>query len=86
MQPPPPEDQTPPPPPPQNQEDSNDEQSDSNEDNQEEESKGDEESTPDVPEEFILDPEACAVDPDLLLFSSAKSKASNSGNLSLIHI
>jgi len=84
MQPPPPEDQTPPPPPPQNQEDSNDEQSDSNDDNQEEESEGDEESTPDVPEEFILDPEACAVDPDLLLFSSAKSKASNSGNRSVI--
>ncbi len=84
IQPPPPEDQTPPPPPPQNQEDSNDEQSDSNEDNQEEESEGDEESTPDVPEEFILDPEACAVDPDLLLFSSAKSKASNSGNRSVI--
>ena len=86
MQPPPPEDQTPPPPPPpeQNQEDSNDEESDSNEDNQEEESEGDEESTPDVPEEFILDPEACAVDPDLLLFSSAKSKASNSGNRSVI--
>ncbi len=82
MEPPPPEDQTPPPP--QNQEDSNDEQSDSNEDNQEEESEGDEESTPDVPEEFILDPEACAVDPDLLLFSSAKSKASNSGNRSVI--
>ena len=84
MEPPPPEDQTPPPPPPQNQEDSNNEQSDSNEDNQEEESEGDEESTPDIPEEFILDPEACAVDPDLLLFSSAKSKASNSGNRSVI--
>ena len=81
MQPPPPEEQTPPP---QNQDNSNDEQSDSNEDNQEEESEGDEESTPDVPEEFILDPEACAVDPDLLLFSSAKSKASNSGNRSVI--
>ncbi len=84
MQPPPPEDQTPPPPPPQNQEDSNDEQSDSDEDHQEEESEGEEESTPDVPEEFILDPEACGVDPDLLLFSSAKSKASNSGNRSVI--
>jgi len=83
MDPPPPEDQTPPPPP-QNQEDSNNEESDSNEDNQEEESEGDEESTPDIPEEFILDPEACAVDPDLLLFSSAKSKASNSGNRSVI--
>ena len=28
----------------------------------------------------MLDPEACAVDPDLLLFSSAKSKSGNSGS------
>ncbi len=86
IEPPPPEDQTPPPPPPQeNQEESSEDESDLNEDQQEDDdSNGDEESTPDVPEEFILDPESCAVDPDLLLFSSAKSKASNSGNRSVI--
>jgi magnesium chelatase subunit D len=86
IQPPPPEDQSPPPPPQSNNEDSEPE-SNENEDNQEEEqdnSDGEEDSTPDIPEEFILDPESCMVDPDLLLFSSAKSKAGNSGSRSVI--
>ena len=76
IQPPPPEDQSPPPPQ-SNKEDSEPESND-NEENQEEEqenSDGEEDSTPDIPEEFILDPESCMVDPDLLLFSSAKSKS-----------
>ena len=86
IQPPPPEDQIPPP-----QSNNDDSELDpiENEDNQEKEqeedsSVGDEESTPEIPEEFILDPEACMVDPDLLLFSSAKSKAGNSGSRSVI--
>ena len=85
IQPPPPEDQSPPPPQ-SNNEDSEPESNES-EDNQEEEqenSDGEEDSTPDIPEEFILDPESCMVDPDLLLFSSAKSKAGNSGSRSVI--
>ncbi len=85
IQPPPPEDQSPPPPQ-SNNEDSEPESNES-EDNQEEEqdnSDGEESSTPDIPEEFILDPESCMVDPDLLLFSSAKSKAGNSGSRSVI--
>ncbi len=85
IQPPPPEDQSPPPPQ-SNNEDSVPE-SNENEDNQEEEqdnSDGEEDSTPDIPEEFILDPESCMVDPDLLLFSSAKSKSGNSGSRSVI--
>ncbi len=85
IQPPPPEDQSPPPPQ-SNNEDSEPESND-NEENQEEEqenSDGEEDSTPDIPEEFILDPESCMVDPDLLLFSSAKSKAGNSGSRSII--
>ena len=32
----------------------------------------------------MLDPEACAVDPDLLLFSSTKSKSGNSGSRSAV--
>ena len=85
IQPPPPEDQSPPPPQSNNQE--SEPESNENEDNQEEEqenSDGEEDSTPDIPEEFILDPESCMVDPDLLLFSSAKSKAGNSGSRSVI--
>ena len=84
IQPPPPEDQSPPP---QSNNENSEPESNENEDNQEEEqdnSDGEEDSTPDIPEEFILDPESCMVDPDLLLFSSAKSKAGNSGSRSVI--
>ncbi|MDA9746842.1 magnesium chelatase ATPase subunit D [Prochlorococcus sp. AH-736-M13] len=86
IQPPPPEDQSPPPPPQSNNEESEPETSENdNEQEQEEDnSNGEEESTPEIPEEFILDPEACMVDPDLLLFSSAKTKAGNSGSRSVI--
>ena len=85
IEPPPPEDQSPPPP--QSNNEDSEPESNENEDNQEEEqdnSDGEEDSTPDIPEEFILDPESCMVDPDLLLFSSAKSKAGNSGSRSVI--
>ena len=87
IQPPPPEEQSPPPPQSGNEE--SEPESNENEDNQEEEkdndnADGEEESTPEVPEEFILDPESCMIDPDLLLFSSAKSKAGNSGSRSVI--
>jgi len=86
IEPPPPEEQTPPPQSGQDdsKEDTNDNQEQEQEEQEQDESDGDDESTPDIPEEFILDPEACAVDPDLLLFSSAKSKAGNSGSRSII--
>ena len=89
IEPPPPEDQSPPP----SQSDQNEsqpnppdnkEQEQEQEQEQEDESDADEQESPDVPEEFILDPEACMVDPDLLLFSSAKSKSGNSGSRSII--
>ena len=82
IEPPPPEDQSPPP---QSNQDDSEDNTDADEDNSEqEESEVEEESNPDIPEEFILDPEGCMVDPDLLLFSSGKSKAGNSGSRSVI--
>ena len=88
IQPPPPEDQSPPPPPQSNNDESQPDanENDDNQDQEQEEdnSDGEEESTPEIPEEFILDPEACMVDSDLLLFSSAKAKAGNSGSRSII--
>ena len=87
IQPPPPEDQSPPPPESNNdQTDQNPEENDDTQEQEQEEenSDGEEDSSPEIPEEFILDPEACIVDPDLLLFSSAKSKAGNSGKRSVI--
>ncbi|WP_413744888.1 magnesium chelatase ATPase subunit D [Synechococcus sp. MIT S9451] len=90
MEPPPPEDQ-PPPPPPQGEESPEDQEPpDDNQDDSEDEQDNDEDDTPDdepppsIPEEFMLDPEAVAIDPDLLLFSSAKAKSGNSGSRSVV--
>ena len=73
MEPPPPEDQQEPPP----QDDSDDS---SNNEEEKEEDETPQEEIPPIPEEFMLDPEACGIDPELLLFSSAKTKSGNSGS------
>jgi magnesium chelatase subunit D len=39
---------------------------------------------PQIPEEFLLDPEATAIDPDLLLFASAKAKRGGSGSRAVV--
>ncbi len=78
MEPPAPEDQQQPPPPPEESEDDR-----SEEDNNDDDTP-DEDSAPPIPEEFMLDPEACAIDPDLLLFSAAKSKSGSSGSRSAV--
>lgn len=39
---------------------------------------------PQIPEEFLLDPEATAIDPDLLLFSAAKAKSGGSGSRAVV--
>ena len=92
--PPPPQDQgdqqqdNPPPPP----EGSDDEEADPPEDNSEDDSSDDDDegdgeedqAPPAVPEEFMLDPEAIEVDPDLLLFNAAKAKSGNSGSRSVV--
>ena len=37
-------------------------------------SDGEEDSTPDIPEEFILDPESCMVDPVFIVFFLFRQK------------
>ena len=81
-------DDTPPPPEGSGEED-NDPPEDSNDDSDNDEGDEDEDSEqddapPSVPEEFMLDPEAVAIDPDLLLFNAAKSKSGNSGSRSVV--
>ena len=78
-----------PPPPEGSGDDENDPPEDSSEDNEDDDSNDDEDSEqdeapPSVPEEFMLDPEAVAIDPDLLLFNAAKSKSGNSGSRSVV--
>ncbi len=82
------EDQPPPPEPP---EDSGDDADNPPEDNSDQDAdegndddSEDDQAPPSVPEEFMLDPEAVAIDPDLLLFSSAKAKSGNSGSRSVV--
>jgi len=91
--PPPPQDQgdqqqdNPPPPPEGSGEEENDPPEDNSEDDSTDDDEGDgeeDQAPPAVPEEFMLDPEAIEVDPDLLLFNAAKAKSGNSGSRSVV--
>ena len=78
-----------PPPPEGSGEDENDPPEDSSDDSDDDNNDDDEDSEqdeapPSVPEEFMLDPEAVAIDPDLLLFNASKSKSGNSGSRSVV--
>jgi len=81
------------PPPPQNEDDGQTPPEDNQDDqedpeNQEDEPPEDEQdqddTPPSVPDEFLLDAEAIAIDPELLQFQAAKSKAANSGSRGLV--
>ena len=91
--PPPPQDQgdqqqeNPPPPPEGSGEEENEPPEDNSEDDNTDDDEGDgeeDQAPPAVPEEFMLDPEAIEVDPDLLLFNAAKAKSGNSGSRSVV--
>ena len=64
--------------------DDNNSEDNSDEDKSEDDDSPEDQAPPAVPEEFMLDPEAIDVDPDLLLFNAAKSKAGNSGSRSVV--
>ena len=79
-----------PPPPPEGSGEDDDTPDDNNSEDNSDDDKSDDDDSPEdqappaVPEEFMLDPEAIDVDPDLLLFNAAKSKAGNSGSRSVV--
>jgi magnesium chelatase subunit D len=83
--PPPPQGEQPPeePEPPDNEEEP-DEPDDDNEPDEEEDDTPEDQAPPQVPEEFLLDPEAVAIDPDLLLFGAAKAKSGGSGSRAVV--
>mmetsp|Transcript_11307 Transcript_11307/g.21290 ORF Transcript_11307/g.21290 Transcript_11307/m.21290 type:complete len:792 (-) Transcript_11307:29-2404(-) len=64
------------PPPPQEQEEQEEREE---EDEPEQEEQDEEDQDPDVPEEFMIDPEGAVVDPDLLKFQSQQKKSGRSG-------
>lgn len=83
----------PPPPPPQGEQPPEEPEQPENEqepDEPEEDNNNDEEDTPEdqappsIPEEFMLDPEATAIDPDLLLFNAGKAKTGGSGSRAVV--
>ena len=81
--PPPPQGEQPPeePEPPENEQEPDEPEDDPDEP---EEDTPEDEAPPSIPEEFLLDPEATAIDPDLLLFSAARAKAGRSGSRSVV--
>jgi magnesium chelatase subunit D len=89
--PPPPQGEQPPeqePEPPQNEQDDPDEEDqdeDRNDDqDQDEDDTPEDQAPPSVPEEFMLDPEAVAIDPDLLLFGAARARSGGSGSRAVV--
>jgi magnesium chelatase subunit D len=83
----------PPPPPPQGEQPPEEPEQPENEqepDEPEDNNNDDDEDTPEdqappsIPEEFLLDPEATAIDPDLLLFNAGKAKSGGSGSRAVV--
>jgi magnesium chelatase subunit D len=82
--PPPPQGEQEPEQPPDNEQEPDQPEDDNEDNNDQEEDSPEDQAPPQVPEEFLLDPEAIAIDPDLLLFNAGKAKSGGSGSRAVV--